>query len=73
MNSPLTGLFIYLAAVLAIAFITARRTKTFSDFILGGRKLGAWVITLSERASGESAWLLVGLPGAVLAAGCMEI
>ena len=42
-------------------------------FLLGDRKLGAWVISLSERASGESAWLLVGLPGAAYTLGFLEL
>ena len=42
-------------------------TRSQASFILGDRKLGPWVIALSERASGESAWLLVGLPGVALA------
>ena len=35
----------------------------------GGRRLGPWVTAISERASGESAWFLLGLPGAAYAAG----
>ncbi|MFC1521964.1 sodium/proline symporter [Elusimicrobiota bacterium] len=73
MDSQLIGLCLYLAAVLGVAFFASRRMNNISDYLLGGRKLGTWVITLSERASGESAWLLVGLPGAVLAAGTLEI
>lgn len=73
MNSPLFGLILYLIAVGVVAAFTFNKSKDLADYVLGGRKLGPWVIALSERASGESAWLLVGLPGAVLAAGMLEL
>ncbi len=34
--------------------------KSQEDYLLAGRKLGPWVTAFSERASGESAWLLLG-------------
>jgi len=45
------------------------RNKSHQDFIIGGRKMNPWVVAFSERASGESAWLLLGLPGLGYAAG----
>ncbi|RME75719.1 MAG: sodium/proline symporter [Planctomycetota bacterium] len=33
------------------------------DFFVGGKKLGYWVVAFSARATGESAWLLLGLTG----------
>jgi len=65
----LAGFIGYLLVVIVVGFVTLRHTKTLEDFLLGGRRLGAWVIALSERASGESAWLLIGLPGLALATG----
>jgi sodium/proline symporter len=73
MDPVLIGFVIYLVLILAVGFITARQIRSQSDFILGGRKLGPWVIAFSERASGESAWLLIGLPGMALATGFVEI
>ncbi|MCX7833053.1 MAG: sodium/proline symporter [Ignavibacteria bacterium] len=55
--------FIYLGIVLIISFISARRVKTTHDFILGGKKFSGVSLALSERATGESAWLLLGLTG----------
>jgi sodium/proline symporter len=69
MNYTLIGFIVYLALVLTVGFITYRINKSHSDFFLAGRKLNPWVVAFSERASGESAWLLLGLPGAALAAG----
>ncbi|HDP68755.1 MAG TPA: sodium/proline symporter [Candidatus Marinimicrobia bacterium] len=73
MNSILIGLILYLVVVLAIGLKSVGKNKTQSDFLIADRKLGAWAIALSERASGESAWLLIGLPGAALAVGFLEI
>ncbi len=68
-----TGLVIYLLFLIGIAIWSFRFNKTMGDFLLAGRKLGTWVVTLSERASGESAWLLLGLPGALFAKGLVSL
>lgn len=73
MNSITVGLFIYLFIVLFVGYKAFKRNKTHADYLLADRKIGAWALSLSERASGESAWLLVGLPGAALAVGYLEI
>ena len=52
--------------------ISNRFVSSQLDFLLAGRKLGPWVTAFSERASGESAWLLLGLPGAAIAIGYGE-
>ena len=49
-----------------------RKVKTSSDFAIAGRNLPGWVAALSERATGESSWALLGLPGAAYATGLME-
>jgi len=72
MNFALLGFIIYLIVILVVGFITYNRNKSHRDFFLAGRKLNPWVVAFSERASGESAWLLLGLPGAAFAAGLME-
>ncbi len=69
MDPVLVGFIGYLVVVVVVGFITFRYTKTLADFLLAGRRLGAWVVALSERASGESAWLLIGLPGLALVSG----
>lgn len=71
---PVTlGFILYLLLILGLGFYTARLTRSMKDFALGGNRLGPWVIAFSERASGESAWLILGLPGAALMAGMLEI
>ncbi len=73
MNTPLLGLIVYLALIAGVAVTTFGRNRTKEDFILGGRRLGGWVIAFSERTAGESSWLILGLSGALYAQGLVEI
>lgn len=63
----------YFVATLALGLWQALRTKSQSDFVLGGKKLPGWMLALSERATGESAWLLLGLSGFIYASGISGI
>jgi len=63
------GLIIYSIIILVVGVFAARMNRTLDDYLLADRKLGAWVAAFSERASGESAWLLIGLPGLAFATG----
>jgi len=69
MDPTLIGFIVYLIVILFVGFLTVRLTKTLDDYILAGRRLNVWVVAFSERASGESAWLLIGLPGLAWASG----
>ena len=73
MDAVTIGFICYLAMILIVGIYTARLTKNIKDFALGSQRLGPTVIAFSERASGESAWLILGLPGAALVAGMLEI
>ena len=73
MDAVTIGFICYLVIILFVGFYTARITNNLKDFALGGQRLGPTVIAFSERASGESAWLILGLPGAALIAGLLEI
>ena len=59
----------YLIVLVAVGIIGYRLTKTFSDFILAGRRLGAWVVAISAQASDMSGWLLLGFLGEVITNG----
>jgi len=59
----LIGLIIYSLLILVVGFAAVRLNRTLDDYLVANRKLGPWVAAFSERASGESAWLLIGLPG----------
>ncbi len=73
MNSPLVGLVVYLLLIAGVAVWTFGKNRTKEDFILGGRRLGAWVIALSERTAAESSWLILGLSGALYAEGLVQV
>ena len=60
---------LYFVAMVGIAYLTSRTNMSHSVFILGGKKLPGWVLAFSERATGESAWLLLGFTGFVFATG----
>lgn len=60
----LIAMVIYMAAVIAIGLIFAKKAnKSSEDYFLGGRSLGPWVTAMSAEASDMSGWLLMGLPG----------
>jgi sodium/proline symporter len=54
---------LYLVVTMFIAWWYSRGTKTNAEFVLGGKKFSGPALALSERATGESAWLLLGLTG----------
>lgn len=62
---------LYFALMLGIGFYFMFRDKNSGEkeYFLGGRKMGPWVTALSAQASDMSAWLLMGLPGSILAFG----
>ena len=51
----------YFLVLFLIGIFSARRIKDLKDYYVGGKKLGFWVVAFSTRATGESAWLLLGL------------
>ena len=60
----LIAMALYMAVVIAIGIIFAKRAnKSSDDYFLGGRSLGPWVTAFSASASDMSGWLLMGLPG----------
>lgn len=64
---------IYFLVMLGIGAFYYKKTKSSSDYFLGGRSLGGWVAAMSAQASDMSGWLLMGLPGAIYAAGTGQI
>lgn len=73
MDGPVLGMFgLYLAGMMLIGWLGWRATQSLSDYILGGRRLGAFVTALAAGASDMSGWLLMGLPGAIFLSGLSE-
>lgn len=63
----------YISLLVLWGVYQGRKVKTGQDFAIAGRRLPGWVAALSERATGESSWALLGLPGAAYAMGLTEI
>lgn len=71
--SPLHITFaIYILGMVGIGFAAWYYTRSFDDYILGGRSLGSFVTAMSAGASDMSGWLLLGLPGALYLNGVSE-
>jgi SSS family solute:Na+ symporter len=67
------SLFLYFGLMIAIGFYAAKKsTSSCEEYMLGGRRLHPAVAALSAGASDMSGWLLLGLPGALFAAGMIE-
>ena len=71
MNVELIVFMIYLVFMVGIGVFFFVRTKSGGekDYFLGGRQMGPWVSALSAGASDMSAWVLMGLPASIYAAG----
>ncbi len=70
-TTELIVFIIYLVFMIGIGVYFFLRSKDANekDYFLGGRKMGAWVSALSAGASDMSAWVLMGLPASIYAAG----
>jgi sodium/proline symporter len=55
--------FGYLLILLAIGVWGSKESGDLKGYYVAGKKLPSWVIAFSSNATGESAWLLLGLTG----------
>ena len=63
-SATIVGVLVgYLLILLAIGFWGSRESGDLKGYYLAGKRLPAWVIAFSSNATGESAWLLLGLTG----------
>ncbi len=69
----LISMIAYFSLLILWGLYQGRKVKTETDYSIAGRKLPGWAAALSERATGESSWCLLGLPGAAYATGLTEI
>lgn len=61
---PVIGvLIVYGLVLLAIGSWASRESGSVAGYYVAGKKLPSWVIAFSSNATGESAWLLLGLTG----------
>ena len=69
----LVAVVLYLAILLAIGAVASKRMKDVKDYFAAGKGLGFWSVAFSARATGESAWLLIGLTGMGAAVGAKAL
>lgn len=71
MNAEILVFILYFIAIFGVSlvFFFNGSNKDGEDYFLGGRTMGPWVTAMSAQASDMSGWLLMGLPGSVLAFG----
>ncbi len=63
----------YFTLLILWGLYQGRKVKNSCDYAIAGRSLPGWAAALSERATGESSWALLGLPGMAYATGLTEI
>jgi len=70
-NAELLVFLVYLVFMVGIGVYFFLRSKDGGEkgYFLGGRQMGPWVSALSAGASDMSAWVLMGLPASIYAAG----
>ncbi len=69
-NAMYIGVFVaYFVVFISIGVYQGRKVKNEEDYAIAGRDLPGWAAALSERATGESSWALIGLPGWAYAVG----
>ncbi len=56
-------LVMYGIVLIVIGFWASRESGSIAGYYVAGKKLPSWVIAFSSNATGESAWLLLGLTG----------
>ncbi|HOY32108.1 MAG TPA: sodium/proline symporter [Bacteroidales bacterium] len=64
---------LYLLILVGITIYTANKSRNSSEYVLGGRKIPGIALALSERSTGESAWLILGLTGEAFAIGLQSV
>ena len=71
MNAEIVVFILYLVFMLGIGVFFFLRSRDGGEktYFLGGREMGPWVSALSAGASDMSAWVLMGLPASIYAAG----
>jgi sodium/proline symporter len=56
-----------------VGVLTLRRTRSQSDFFVGGRAMNLLVVALSAVSSGRSAWLVLGVSGIAYTMGASAV
>lgn len=75
LSSPLAFAIFLLTLLLpvGVGLLAMLRTRSQSDFFIGGRSMNAFVVGLSAISSGRSSWLVLGLSGVAYVSGTSAI
>ena len=71
-NGEVFAFILYFVMIIGVGFfffMKDRHSSDEKDYFIGGRAMGPWVTAMSAQASDMSAWLLMGLPGSIMAFG----
>ena len=71
-NGEVIAFGLYFVMIIGVGFyffLKDRKHGDSDDYFIGGRAMGPWVTAMSAQASDMSAWLLMGLPGSIMAFG----
>jgi len=71
-NGEVIAFILYFVLIVGIGFyffLKDRNKNGEKEYFIGGRAMGPWVTAMSAQASDMSAWLLMGLPGSIMAFG----
>ena len=63
----------YFAVLIGIAVSRSRQMADMSDYVLGGRKIGAFTSAISAASSTTSGWTMLVFPALAFAAGLMHL
>ncbi len=67
------ALYLMFMVGIGVFFFVKQKSGGEKTFFLGGRQMGPWVAALSAGASDMSAWVLMGLPAGIYAAGMGQV
>ena len=63
----------YFSVLIGIAVVRSRDMRDMSDYVLGGRKMGAFTSALSSGSSATSGWTMLVFPALAFTAGMMHL
>jgi len=64
---------LYFIVIIFIAFLSYRKQKSDTTYVLGNRSLNFWLTALSAHASDMSSWLFMGYPMIIFTAGLFNL